>query len=104
MGTRARRLGALALFSVALGAAGLAGAALYLQGKGVTPRALAPYIERRSSGHNPTIEGMGSALARTLDTLDRGEQRQLGMAPAGIGAQASAVPAPVAGRPVLVGS
>jgi hypothetical protein len=31
-------------------------ALVYLQSQGITPRALAPYLEKRTSGHNPTID------------------------------------------------
>jgi hypothetical protein len=39
---------------------------------GVAPRTLAPYIEKRSSGHNPFIVGIGRRIAATLMALDRG--------------------------------
>jgi hypothetical protein len=39
---------------------------------GVAPRTLAPYIEKRSSGHNPVIVGTGRRVAATLMALDRG--------------------------------
>ncbi|MES2018650.1 MAG: right-handed parallel beta-helix repeat-containing protein [Pseudomonadota bacterium] len=48
------------------------GGAWYLQQQGVTPRALAPYVERRSSGHNVLIEGVGAWTGATLMQLDRG--------------------------------
>jgi hypothetical protein len=44
-------------------AAGLATGVVALQAIGVAPRLLAPYIERRSSGHNPLIEGTGRRVA-----------------------------------------
>lgn len=59
-----------ALFVVVLTA--IAGVLLYLQAQGVTPRALAPYIERRSSGHNPLITGAGAWTGAILRQLDRG--------------------------------
>lgn len=80
-----------------------AGAAWWLQQQGVTPRALAPYVERRSSGHNAVIEWVGTTLAQTLQVLDRGRPGLPGVAPAALGAQAAGTPAP-AGRVVLVGS
>lgn len=67
---RMRRLLVMAL------AGGLvaAGTGLFwLQAQGVAPRALAPYLAKRSSGHNPLIEGSGGVVARTLLVLDRGE-------------------------------
>jgi len=39
---------------------------------GIAPRTLAPYIEKRSSGHNPVIVGIGRRIAATLMALDRG--------------------------------
>jgi hypothetical protein len=39
---------------------------------GVAPRTLAPYIEKRTSGHNPVIVGAGRRVAATLMALDRG--------------------------------
>jgi hypothetical protein len=39
---------------------------------GASPRLLAPYIERRSSGHNPLIEGTGRRVAAALMWVDRG--------------------------------
>ncbi|MDT1848473.1 right-handed parallel beta-helix repeat-containing protein, partial [Acinetobacter baumannii] len=44
----------------------------YLQAQGVTPRALAPYVERRSSGHNGLITGTGTWSGAILRRLDRG--------------------------------
>ncbi len=49
-----------------------AGGAWFLQQQGVTPRALAPYVERRSSGHNDAIVGVGRMMRATLLRLDRG--------------------------------
>lgn len=62
----------LGLLTLAVLAA-CAGVLLYLQAQGVTPRALAPYIERRSAGHNPAISGAGAWLGQTLMRLDRGD-------------------------------
>ena len=52
--------------------AAVAGVLLYLQGQGVAPRALAPYIERRSAGHNPLITNTGAWSGGVLRRLDRG--------------------------------
>lgn len=61
---------------------------------GKPPRALAPYIERRVSQHNPVIVQTGEWVARTLMSLDRGENPIRITAPLRIGAQAvSDVPA-----------
>jgi len=70
---RGRRLlrGAAVLVPV-LALAGLAAAAAVAEHFGVTPRALAPYIEKRSSGHNPTIVALGGFAGRTLREMDRG--------------------------------
>ncbi|WP_288378450.1 chondroitinase-B domain-containing protein [uncultured Massilia sp.] len=57
---------------VTLGLLALAAALFWLQGQGVTPRALAPYLERRSAGHNALITGVGQQLADSLRMLDRG--------------------------------
>ena len=77
---------------LALGAAG------FLQQRGITPRALGPYVERRSSGHNELIEGAGRWSGNILMRLDRGTPAPgLPLFP-GIGAQARTVPAPGAER------
>ncbi|MFL6675139.1 MAG: right-handed parallel beta-helix repeat-containing protein [Massilia sp.] len=81
----------LALLGVGAAAAGL----LVLQGQGVTPRALAPYVEKRSSGHNDIISGAGQWLGATLLNLDRGEPQPALLPQLAVGAQA--VPAPQAG-------
>jgi parallel beta-helix repeat protein len=39
---------------------------------GRAPRTLAPYIEKRTSGHNPLIENTGRRIAAILTSLDRG--------------------------------
>lgn len=50
-----------------------AGAALFaLDARGIMPRALAPYLERRSQGHNPTIEAGGRWVSAWLMAQDRG--------------------------------
>jgi parallel beta-helix repeat protein len=60
---------------IALVFIGVTGIALYflLQLAGVPPRSLGPYIERRTSGHNPLIVHTGLWTARALKFLDRGE-------------------------------
>ncbi|MCS0591004.1 chondroitinase-B domain-containing protein [Massilia norwichensis] len=75
-----------------LGATGLlalAGGLLFLQGQGITPRQLAPYIEKRSSGHNPLITGAGRGIAAMLLGLDRGDGPAL-RPPSSAGAQSAA--------------
>ncbi|WP_426101860.1 right-handed parallel beta-helix repeat-containing protein [Massilia sp. TSP1-1-2] len=80
-----RLLAGCALIGVLAAGAG----ALYLQDKGITPRALAPYIDKRTSGHNPTIEGVGQWSAAALVRLDRGESRPPVATFAAIGARAA---------------
>ena len=87
---------------VLLGVLAAVGTALVLQERGVAPRALAPYIEKRSSGHNAVIEGTGRWSAATLMRLDRGEPAAATPLIAGLGARAKAVPAPEAGTARLV--
>ena len=102
MARRALRLIA-ALALLALAAVGAV--ALVLQEKGVTPRALAPYVATRSSGHNPAIVHAGQVAARTLLALDRDEAGLPGALPAGFGAQPGLpLAGSTAGRPLLVAS
>ena len=68
----ARRAAAMVAVLLLLAVVAAAGALFYLQDQGVTPRALAPYIERRSAGHNPLITGTGSWTGTILRRLDRG--------------------------------
>lgn len=69
-----------------------AGALWVLQQQGVTPRALAPYVERRSSGHNRLIEGTGRFMQAALLRVDRGTPEvNLPLFP-GIGAQPQSAP------------
>ena len=78
--------GALALLAV-----GAIGAAWVVERVGVTPRALAPYIEKRTSGHNPTIVKAGQASAALLLRLDRGEPALPAALAVTLGAQPAAV-------------
>jgi hypothetical protein len=68
-GRRGRRL---LLACAALAVAGLVGAAVTIDHLGIAPRTLAPYVAKRSSGHNPTIVGLGRFASHTLLELDRG--------------------------------
>lgn len=68
----ARLLLILAMLAVVALTAAAVGAAWFLDSRGVTPRALAPYVVKRSSGHNPVIEQSGQLMSRTLLSLDRG--------------------------------
>ena len=56
-----RLAGALALLAL-LFVGAVAGALAYLQAQGVAPRALAPYLLHRTSGHNALIEGAGRVI------------------------------------------
>lgn len=56
----------LAVFALLIGA--------YIAEKiGVPPRLLAPYIEKRTAGHNPTIVSAGALVASIMRVNDRGE-------------------------------
>jgi hypothetical protein len=89
--------GAAALLAVST----VAAAVLYLQEQGVAPRALAPYVEKRSSGHNPAIEQAGRWSQQALTALDRGAAQPHVLLPLLVGAQpAGRAAAP--GRNVLV--
>jgi hypothetical protein len=63
----------LAAGVAATGVLAAAGGILFLQGQGITPRSLGPYLERRADGHNPLISGAGQWLAAALHDLDRGK-------------------------------
>lgn len=83
------RLAAAALLLLPLGLGLLAAGAglFYLQGQGIAPRTLAPYVEKRSSGHNPLIEGAGREAAALLLKLDRGDTEAVAVPPAFAGAR-----------------
>lgn len=92
----ARILLILAVLAALALAAAAVGAAWFLDSRGVTPRALAPYLVKRSSGHNPAIERSGRLMSRTLLSLDRGspyagDEGLLALRPGG---QAAAAPGP----------
>lgn len=63
------RIGSGVLLAAVLAALGIAYA---LEKIGVPPRLIAPYIERRTSGHNPTIVGAGQLVGGFLQMHDRG--------------------------------
>ncbi|MFC5460193.1 right-handed parallel beta-helix repeat-containing protein [Massilia niabensis] len=86
-----------------LAAAGAAAGVFYLQSQGVTPRALAPYLLKRTSGHNGVIVGAGQLAASTLLRLDRGAVQAYALPPLTLGAQPEGPPAP-AGNERLVAS
>jgi hypothetical protein len=72
---------------------------------GVTPRVLGPYIEHRTSGHNPAIVAAGRFVGRTLLALDRGPPPEGAdtAPPLTLGAQAQPVD-PHAAAGIMVGS
>jgi parallel beta-helix repeat protein len=93
---RARRrpwLAAALLLPLGLGVLAAAGGLLYLQEQGIAPRALAPYIDKRSSGHNPLITGAGHWVAEALQGLDSGDRNANAAAlpRLGVGAQPGGV-------------
>lgn len=63
----------LALTATALAAAAF-GTAWFLDNQGVPPRALAPYLAKRASGHNILIEQSGQWMHSALMSLDRGSR------------------------------
>jgi len=95
------RAGALALVLAVLAAGAVL---LFLQGQGVTPRALAPYIAKRSSGHNPVIVGLGQRAAAALQALDRGTDPGPAPLPEFRFGAGSGAGQPGSGRVVSVGS
>lgn len=69
----------------------------------ITPRALGPYVERRSDGHHAVIETTGLAVKQVLLRLDRGQAPLRPLAWSGrIGMQANGVPARAGNQVVLV--
>ena len=93
----ARRTLTLLAAPCILAATAAAATALFLQSRGVTPRALAPYVEKRTSGHNDIIVGTGKWAGATLLRLDRGDALPaVGGAAAlpGIGAQPASASQP----------
>jgi len=74
--------------SAALALVGLVGAAAAVEHLGLAPRALGPYIEKRSSGHNPVISGLGRQVGGTLVALDRGTPAPAAELALTLGAQA----------------
>jgi parallel beta-helix repeat protein len=87
-----------------LAAAGAAGAIFYLQSQGVTPRALAPYVLKRTSGHNDVIVGAGQLAASTLQRLDRGTVAPYTLSALTLGAQPEGPPAPVGNERLVASS
>jgi len=67
-----KRAARLALAACVLAGCGVAAGLFAAERAGVMPRTLAPYIEKRSSGHNAAIVGAGQFASRGLLALDRG--------------------------------
>jgi len=86
-------------------AAGVVAAVSFIEKSGITPRALAPYVAKRTSGHNPTIVGAGTLVAARLTTFDRGDPVPPPALLTSLGAQPVAAPGRVApgAREVMVG-
>lgn len=70
---RRSRIKLFVLLVMALCAAGVALAVSFIEKSGIAPRTLAPYIAKRTSGHNPTIVGAGTLVTNQLTRFDRGE-------------------------------
>ena len=84
-----------------LALAGLVAAAAAIEHLSLAPRALAPYVAKRSSGHNPVIVGAGRLASETLMKLDRGsDAAPLLLASLKLGAQAR--PAGFAGSSLIL--
>jgi hypothetical protein len=88
-----KRVLRLLLAACVLALLGMIAAALLLQQRGITPRALAPYIAKRTSGHNGAIVGAGAWSVDALLRLDRGAAAPRPAALPGVGA-GSLPPAP----------
>jgi hypothetical protein len=84
-----RRTGAGLLLGATVVA--LVGAAVLVDRTGLAPRNLAPYVEKRTSGHNPAIVGLGRSISTALLTLDRGPQGLPADLISTLGAQTQAV-------------
>lgn len=70
----------LALFGLTM----MSGGALYLQGLGMAPRALGPYLARDGAG---LVAGAGALVRKALLALDRGERQPYLLPPLAAGAQ-----------------
>ncbi|MEW6760115.1 MAG: right-handed parallel beta-helix repeat-containing protein [Pseudomonadota bacterium] len=77
-----------ALAGIGTAAAGIG----YLHSQGIAPRTLAPYIAKRSSGHNDLVTGSGTWVARTLTGLDRGAAESYPLPALVLGAQSRPAP------------
>lgn len=96
-----RRAARLALAASVLVGCGVAAGLFAVERAGVMPRTLAPYIEKRGSGHNAVIVGATRLASDSLLALDRGAPGGVPPDPAalvlGAQPQAAGVPGPEAG-------
>lgn len=92
----------LALLGALAGIAGAGAVLLFLQDRGIAPRALGPYLGLRSSGHNPAIEAIGATMKSTLIRLDRGDAQLAPVPPLALGAQPRPADGSVGGREIMV--
>ncbi len=83
----------LAAVPVLAGLAVAGGGLMYLQSEGITPRALAPYVERRAAGHNDIITGTGDLIGAALRAVDRGQASPYALPALKVGAQSAPAPA-----------
>lgn len=107
MAKRGVRKGRLLLVSMlVLLIAAVVLAVSFIEQSGITPRALAPYIVKRTTGHNPAIVGAGQFVAAHLTTFDRGDAVPPSTRLIKLGAQPAGAPVRVApdGREIMVGS
>jgi hypothetical protein len=86
-----------------LGVGAMAAGAWVLQEHGIAPRALGPYLARRTAGHNPAIVATGAWLGQALTGLDRGSPDPAPLSALTVGAQPRAAAAGP-GAPRLVAS
>lgn len=89
---------------LALLAVAAAAIVIMLEQAKIAPRQLGPYLERRTSGHNPIIANAGSWMGRHLVALDRGDGMPSAMPALRLGAQDVAAGRDATGRIVLVAS
>jgi parallel beta-helix repeat protein len=87
---RGRALRAVAWLILGGGILAMAAVLWILQDQGIAPRTLAPYIEKRSSGHNKLITGTGDLLSSILMRLDRGTVETYMLPTLALGAQETA--------------
>lgn len=97
-----RRLKNVFLTALGLAVAACVGAAVVVEHIGLAPRTLAPYIEKRTSGHNPTIVRAGQFIGAFLMNRDRGTAMPVDIT-SRVGAQPDAVGS-AASQGIVVGN